>query len=621
MKRAYYRFGYQLLLVILIVSGILLFGCDNSPMLSGGGTEVGNPKTSLMISFNNSEELSSYMKNQIADSILPSEAYTNNNSTNTLSKKYIDDSLHNNQKVIDQNGLFYIYDDRQMIHIVDINSPENMELIHSIRMPGPMYHYMIKDHWLIVHYIPNGGEGEKWSYSPDNDYSIVGMPYWLPVDAQTGLLLIDISDPFFPTIQKDLIIDGSFISMQIVQDKLYFMIQYLPDLPPLTLTYDGTEQNREEALSSNQNQITSFQMDDLLPKYQVKDSQGLEGIRQALFSYESIFSVDGATGGSIVSILTIQLNDPTLPIKNMGLMMDVHLFHTTSNAFFCSTTRWTDQNQYNTQLFYFTYTEQGIACQDVIQIPGVLRNGSLIHADQNVLSLITTQNDQITLYNVAFDDELTIIGSLFEPNSFPIQRAWFNDAFVILSAENKYYPIMFIDLIHPDNPIITGKVNLPGSDLDIISINDTKLMIISKDVLQQDNQLETYLCLTLINPNTVSIIQQKRIKAFHIETDSLTMKTTSNHLDYMMLPIRIYHSNGIDQKLDFLGTYVYSIQEDTLVLSGKISLNSMEQSSQDIPQWQINMMESNTIYSITPYSIFSTRIDQAYDIIGQLYFQ
>ena len=104
--------------------------------------------------------------------------------------------------------------------------------------------------------------------------TMIGIPYWIPVNSETGVLMVDIGDPNAPEWIEETTTEGWLVSSRVTGGKLHVIQQFLPDLPPLELTYAGTEEDRDAVIARNEQALESGSLDELIPHYEIRDDQG-----------------------------------------------------------------------------------------------------------------------------------------------------------------------------------------------------------------------------------------------------------------------------------------------------------------------------------------------------------
>ena len=277
---------------ILIAGFMLLTGCDNS----SGGTEVGNPpqqvgEPSQMTTFGSDAELEIYLKDQYARSVQPENIYyggglmaldvqgnasqmesviavgdafsSTDSNTGSFSHTNIQVSgVDESDKVKTDGEYLYVMGDSR-VTIVRADPPDEMAVVSIIDINGTVDSLYLHKQILIILYVPEGGNG----ISSDNVWSMTGISYWININTSTGVMMVDVKNPSKPVTIQNVVAEGSLISSRIINDKLHVIQQFLPELPPLKVYYDGTEENQLETIQANMETLSAMTLDNLLPSY------------------------------------------------------------------------------------------------------------------------------------------------------------------------------------------------------------------------------------------------------------------------------------------------------------------------------------------------------------------
>ena len=248
----------QLLKLIVGLLGILaltfLAGCS-------GGTEVGNPDIPVDDTMSVAEqELETYLIEQYAAKVVSSDAYgyeaelvlleatltagmdvveaialPAGGETIKLDATAADFSRTNLQELgVDEadlvktdGTLMYVAGQRR-VNIARVVPADAMDTVSTIDVDGTIQEFYLLDDLLVVLFVPDDGTGEYRELPGTDRAAQIGMPYWIPVAARTGVMLVDISAPSAPDTIKVVVADGRLVSSRLVSGRLHVVQQFLP---------------------------------------------------------------------------------------------------------------------------------------------------------------------------------------------------------------------------------------------------------------------------------------------------------------------------------------------------------------------------------------------------------
>ncbi|MDY6854379.1 MAG: beta-propeller domain-containing protein [Thermodesulfobacteriota bacterium] len=589
----------------------ILFGFFSILGCAGGGTEIGNPDT-----FSDSMELEVYLKDQFASSVISYEA--------PLSEVSLVDSLTGDpipqfsqtnvqeagvdeaDKVKTDGTYLYVADD-QAVHIVKAVPADSMSVISTISVNGAVDTlYLYKD-LLIVIYLPKGGAGSSWMGTDLVGNVGIGMPYWIPIKSQTGVLIVDVKNPSSPEWVEEIVTDGWQVSSRLTGGKLHIVQQFLPNLPPLQLRYDGTEEGLTEAIAANYQSLDTVTFDKLIPSYDMLDENGNQIEGGPLVAPQNFYRPNEPGGGSIVTILTFNLEDISGGFQSVGLVADAHTVYASTQALYVAANRWNngsvstdtdiDDRYYQTVLHKFTLTKEHVMLEGSGKVSGKILNQFSLGEYQDVLRIATTTGDfwrEPVLNNNFYcltvkDNRLKIIGKL--ENLAPgesIYSARFIGPRGFLVTFVKVDPLFTLDLSDPTAPQLVGELKVPGYSDYIHPLGEDHLITIGKDT--EEYQGTAYYQGVQLSIFDISDFADPKLLHKEVIGDrGTTSEALYDHKAFtfweenglLAIPVDLFehetepnlpYSNGINT---FSGLYVYGVTvEDGFDPLGRISTDS-----------------------------------------------
>ncbi|MEE8397866.1 MAG: beta-propeller domain-containing protein [Desulfobacterales bacterium] len=617
-------------------------------------------------------QLETYLKDQYATSVLEADAYSFSDittvvnttvapatttaaaTTTTLAPSGVgsdDYSQTNTQesgvaesdRTKTDGTYMYVADDRK-ITIIEAVPANAMSLVSTIDVNGSVGELYLFDGILVVLYIPDGSGGNSWSGTNLSGQADVGLPYWLPVDTQTGIMLVDVSEPSTPGIIQEVRADGSLLSSRLTGGKLHVVQQYLPDLPPLELYYDGTQADRDEVIDANTESLDPLSLDDLIPFYETVDENGNTIDSGRLVAVEDFYQPDDPEGGSIIALMTFDMNNADQPFQSVGLIADAHLVYASTESLYTGATVWDgsagfvadyDQRQ-QTVIHKFDLTGEAVRIKGTGRVQGQALNQFSFSEYEGVLRVATTTGRRwgsSTLSNHVYCLEetggaLETIGRLegLAPGE-KLYAARFLGPRGFLVTYVKIDPLFTLDLSDPTDPRVAGELKVPGYSDYIHPLGENHLLTIGKDTVVQGGtawyqgvQLSIFDISDFADP---TLLHVEKIGARGTESIS-THKAFTFWAQYGLLAIPIDLHEYVDTPTNpwesgshtFNGLYVYRITTgDGFEYLGRIDTS---ESTIRYPDWTRGVFIDDSVYAVKRDAVRSADIDDIENTVSVL---
>ena len=493
---------------------IFLPGCTG-----GGGTDVGNPQVSH--SFSSDQELKTYLTTQYAESVVP--ANTRNNyaldaelAANTVagagdtpsvnaddfsSKTNVQEAGVDESDKVKTDGEYLYVAKARAVSIVKASPIDQMEELGIIDVSGVVDSIYLYNDKLVILYTPDNGDGTYWTGTDRTDIAFIGMPYWIPVQAKIGILVVNIAFPSAPSIETDMQADGSLVSSRLINGRIHVVLQFFPNLPPIYLDYDGTEADKTATIEENKQALEDLSLDDFLPGYTIKDGFGVEIDSGRLIETKDFLRPVDPNGGSIITILTIDIDNPDddtpPPFNSMGFIADAHHIYASTTSLYLVSTAWdyrilSDEKAsdgIHTHIYKFNLTEKATHV-GTGRVTGHVLNQFSMGEYQDVLRIATTTGWtwDATSENHVFclketDEGLSIIGSInnLAPGEEIYSARFIGPRGFLVTFVNTD-PLFTLDLSDPENPQVMGELKVPGYSDYIHLLGANHLLTIGKDV-------------------------------------------------------------------------------------------------------------------------------------------
>lgn len=331
-------------------------------------------------------------------------------------------------------------------------------------------------------------------------------------NSKTFLTLFDINTPTNALQLNNIEIDGSLIDSRRIDNKLYLVTRYVPNIPSLNWNaYD------DSSVEKNKQEIDALTLEELLPKTTTPD-----GSNKPLVSEDDCYIPESATedyySPELVTISSIDLEDPTNITSVCVAGYSSGIFASTEALYLFN-----DQWNQGTIVHKFGFTEQGTAYKGSGTVPGSLgwrapsfrlseKDGALVAistvfpnvgigfptepvlleditlVDADIADSIasdTVSNDStssdtstapiypthtITVLQEGDDDTLTTIATLPNESQPTVIGKPNEDIYAVRYIEDRAYivtyqktdPLYVVDLSDVTQPAITGELHIEG---------------------------------------------------------------------------------------------------------------------------------------------------------------
>ncbi len=624
------------------------------------GTEVGNPDSISRSSAGEVEtlasdaELESYLKNQIAESVDVYPSFANDiaagggiapvgspgsapePASDAYSQTNVQEAGVEESDMVKTDGVnFYVASGRSF-HVVDISGA--MQTLATRTVDGYVEALYLYDGKLVVLYALPQDSGDPWGdIAMPPSTMLFGFPDWIPAGMRQGVAIYDILDPGNPVLMKSVEFDGHFVSSRLIGGKLHIVAQFKPQLPPLDHWYDGTPEDLENKTLSNRQAIADMTLAQLVPSCRVVSDPPDSRVELPAVSSQNFYrpvTQDG--GGTITTIISFHLDDPTLPFDSIGLVADAHIVYASTRALYIASHKYfyDAQTAEETTLYKFDLTGDVVRCVGGGAISGWILNQFSLGEYQDVLRVATTTghaggwetNSRNHVYCLQLEGEkLQVIGKIEDlaPGE-QIYAARFMGARGYLVTYVKIDPLFVLNLSDPFAPRVEGYLKVPGYSSYIHPYGDNYLITVGKDALlvEEDNmawyqgvQLTIFDVSDFSNP----ILLHKEM----IGDRGTSSEALYNHKaftfwaanDLLALPIDLYEHLSPPAfpyeygTKTFQGLYVYQVSSASgFSLLGRISTERTGGTTFSSSPWTRGIFVDQQVYAVTDDAVRSAQI-------------
>lgn len=630
----------------LLLGGLLLTAC------AGGGTEVGNPAPSTLgVRFASDQELESYIKEQFAEGVLSldgipiatlppaADPVAGSEGPAAYSDTNVQEAGVDEADKVKTDGSYLYLAQQNGVRIVKLETGGVMSEVGRVATDGPVDALYLHQSRLVVLYRPIGFAGSDWCDALEGRV-LTGIPCWIPVQTKTAVLMVDVQDPANPLRISDQVFDGDLVSSRRIGAKLHLVSRFMPTLPPLERFYDGTESGKVAAVQRNRQALEGLSLDQLIPTFQSRDAAGSVVQNGRVLGSETFIAPTLPQGGSIVTVLTFDLNQPQPGFQALGAVLDARHVYASTTALYLAAEKWGWGGAGQTQTFLHKFDLSGPAPAYAASgsVPGRILNQFSISEYQQVLRVATSTGSWWSaagsgnhVYCLAQKDKgLEILGRLENlASGETIYAARFMGPRGYLITFVLVDPLFTLDLSDPTAPKVVGELKTPGFSTYLHPLGENHLLAIGQggtiDGLNIGGvQLSIFEIGDFANP---ALLFQEEIgvrgtwseaqydhKAFTYWAENGLLAIPVNLFEYTTPPLSPWE-NG---QLTFSGLYVYRVDPATgFTFQGRIATQPGTPGFTYSP-WTRGLFAADSVYAVTPPGVFSAQLSDIQNTVKHL---
>jgi len=356
---------------------------------------------------------------------------------------------------------------------------------------------------LVVLYTASDGGPIPWEGVNPDVRLAVGMPYWMPLKARTGAMLLDVSVPETPRLIKRIEMDGRTVSSRLTGGRLHLVTQFIPEMPPLQLWYEGGEAERSEVVEANKKQLEAMAADDFLPSFACYDADGGVMTAGRLVAVKDFIRPQEPGGATIVSIVTIPVQAPD-DWHSLGFVGDVHEVYASVDSLVLVGGRYHavgfpgsagEITGQETVICQFDLAER-VSLKASGAVPGWILDQFSMGEHEGVLRIATATGDvwsgsaKTHVYCLSgHEGRLHVIGEL--ANLAPGERLYAarfvgDRGYLVTFVEID--PLFVLDLSNPWAPVAAGELKVPGYSTYIHPLGSDFLLTLGKDTKPSERE-------------------------------------------------------------------------------------------------------------------------------------
>ncbi|HQI00731.1 MAG TPA: beta-propeller domain-containing protein [Deltaproteobacteria bacterium] len=376
--------------------------------------------------------------------------------------------------------------------IVKLAPGDGMEIASSTVLGGAVDSLYLNGKTAAVLYQPAGSPAPHLA----DDRIAIGCPSWIPSGAKSGIALLDVSDPSRPAVIKDIVLDGTLVSSRSVGGMLRLVLQFVPYLPPLESTYDGTAEDHARKVAANLERLKDLTMEDLTPSCRMTGEDGSGAQDRPLVSDDDYYLPGKPCGGSILGIVSIDLNDPSSPFTSTGIVADVQAVYASEESLFVTNTHPqgslpASDFSLETTVLKFDITGPKAVFKAAGTVPGSIVSQFSLSEYEGVLRIAATRGyawdrtAQNSVYCLKEQngslETVGLIEDIAPGEQVYAVRFMGPHGYVVTFVQID--PLFTLDLSDPTNPRIAGELKVPGYSTYLHPLGDDCILAIGKDAV------------------------------------------------------------------------------------------------------------------------------------------
>ena len=399
----------------------------------------------------------------------------------------------------------------QRVYVIDVTGDAPV-LLDSISVDNVWVSEIVMsgDRILVL------GNSDYYSLPGGGAREISPGPWGSPL---TVITEINMSDPTDLEIDRELFLDGSYLSARMVGDTVRIVLRAFPT--GLEFEYPTSSGLRAErdAEKANRAIIENSTIDNWVPYYVLEDHRG--GVSTTtegnLLACNQTFHPEEFSGFGMLTVLTVDLSEGIDPDKATGVMADGETVYASSDSLYVATTRWIDwqllededafeeeTEGYTTAIHKFDISDPNETVYKATgEVPGHLlsqwsmseHNGNLRVATTDAGSWWGWRTDESESFVTILEDnngkleQTGQVGGLGLGEQIYAVRMMGDTGYVVTFRQVD--PLYVIDLSDPTNPTIEGELKILGYSAYLHPIEDGLLIGVGQDATEEGRVLGT----------------------------------------------------------------------------------------------------------------------------------
>ena len=413
--------------------------------------------------------------------------------------------------IVKTDGKHIVAVAEQRLYVIDVTGDEPV-LMDSISVDtGWVSEIVMSDDRILVL-----GNSDYYSVSEIGARDIAPSPWGSPL---TVITEIDMSDPSDLEIDRELFLDGNYLSARMVGDTVRVVLRAFPT--GMEFEYPATSGLRAErdAERANRAIIEDSTIDNWVPYYVMEDHRGgVSTVTEGnLLACNQTFHPEEFSGFGMLTVLTVDLSEGIDPDKATGVMADGETVYASADSLYVATTRWVDWQRiededafdeetegYTTAIHKFDISDPDETVYRASgDVPGHLLSQWSMSEHDGHLRVATTdagswwgwRTDESESFVTILEEDggkleqVGQVGELGVGEQIYAVRMMGDTGYVVTFRQTD--PLYVIDLSDPTAPEVKGELKILGYSAYLHPIGDGLLLGVGQDATEEGRVLGT----------------------------------------------------------------------------------------------------------------------------------
>jgi hypothetical protein len=331
---------------------------------------------------------------------------------------------------------------------------------------------------------------------------------------RSALWQIDVSDPAAPALQRQLVVDGSVLSIRMTGDIARVVVRTPP--PDLGFVTATSPSAADPAIETNKQIIAGSEIDDWLGGYQLLDAGGGQISSGRLADCSEVARPADFHGFTTTSVLSVDLAGGLSEPNASAVLADGQQVYASAQHLYVALGPWQDPRIFatdvatdvdgdpqadaedtTTSIHRFTFDGDRAAYSASGEVTGSLMNDFSMSEHDGVLRVATTagspwmwgsapSSESYVTTLRAEGAELTPVGQvggLGQGERIYAVRFIGTNGYVVTFRQTD--PLYVVDLADPANPAVTGELKINGYSAYLHGLSDGRLLGVGQDATDE----------------------------------------------------------------------------------------------------------------------------------------
>ena len=388
-----------------------------------------------------------------------------------------------------------------------IDASETPRIVGSLAIDGWGQQMFLSDDRLLILTNGDGYAAEPFGGVAED----IGPGYYSP---RTVITEIDVSDPAEMDVIRTLTMDGAMISSRMADGSVRVIIRSGPTGFAWQYPEGGGLKAESEATEANKQLIEDSTLENWVPWYVLEDTVSGTTSDGPLLGCEQVGHPDDFSGLSMLTVLTLDIDDGLEPGNGIGLLAEGETVYASSQNLYVATGSWmvwpmiardgdTPPENVKTQIHMFDISDPTTASYVASgEVDGTLLSQWSLDEYEGTLRVVVTDGNPwwgsqevpetsvVTLQRL--DDNLVQVGSVggLGKNERVYSVRFIEDRGYVVTF-SQVDPLYVIDLSDPRDPTVEGELKINGYSAYLHPIGEHLLMGVGQDATDEGRILGT----------------------------------------------------------------------------------------------------------------------------------